>query len=104
MSWQNTVKKVRELSPDGQDSPDRIRVFGNARPHYYLEGEYEADANKLYAEFEKAVNDIYVKYGFKTDSFSSNRFNQQTLKNGLEDIAEAILMGVKQEREKRRME
>lgn len=95
MSWKNEIKKIRERSPDEMPNPNRVKVFGETRPHFTLEGEYESDANKLYVEFEKAVNDIYVKYGFKTDSFSSNRFNQPDLKEGLEDIAEAILIGIR---------
>jgi|8_EtaG_2_1085327.scaffolds.fasta_scaffold08066_3 hypothetical protein len=90
MTWKDEIRKVRESSPsDSPDSDYKVKVFGEKRPHSTLEGEYKADANKLYAEFEKAVNDIYAKYD------APRWFNQGNLKNGLEDIAEAILIQIK---------
>jgi len=90
MTWKDEIRKVRERSPsDSPDSDYTVKVFGEKRPHFTLEGEYKADANKLYAEFEKAVDDIYAKYD------APRWFNQRTLKEGLEDVAEAILIGIK---------
>jgi hypothetical protein len=91
MTWKDEIRKVREQRQGDSPSPDNaVKVFGEKRPHFTLEGEYKADANKLYAEFEKAVDDIYKKYN------APNWFNQELLKNGLEDVAEAILLGIKQ--------
>ena len=90
MTWKDEIRKVRERRPSDAPEPDNaVKVFGEKRPLLTLEGEYKADANKLYAEFERAVDDIYKKYN------TPNWFNQKLLKIGLEDIAEAILIGIK---------
>ena len=91
MTWEDEIRKVRDLPPyyESEFPEYNVKVFSEKRPHSTLEGEYRADANKLYAEFERAVDDIYKKYN------APNWFNQEYLKNGLEDIAEAILIGIK---------
>lgn len=91
MTWKDEIRKVREQRQGDSTEFEEyaVKVFGEKRPHHDLEGEYRADANKLYAEFERAVDDIYKKYN------APNWFNQELLKNGLEDIAEAILIGIK---------
>ncbi len=90
MTWEDEIRKVRVRRQGDSPPPNNIKVFGEKRPLITLEGEYKTDADKLYDEFERAVNAIYVKYDTPT------WFSQKTLKIGLEDIAEAVLIGIKQ--------
>jgi len=91
MTWEDEIRKVRVRRQGDSPSPEnKVKVFGENRPLITLEGEYKTDADKLYDEFERAVHAIYVKYDTPT------WFSQKTLKIGLEDIAEAVLIGIKQ--------